>query len=380
MHVGIDISSIIYGRGVSRYTSNLVRSLQNQPYLELSLYGASFRQKPQLVAAAQALISKKPGSALRTHVKIQQIPPTAQDWLWNTFQVNQVQNSLPGIEVFHSWDWLQPPDKNLPLVSTIHDLAILKYPQTAHPQVLKLHQKSWKKLKTQHAHIIAVSRATKKDIVELLEYPPALVHVVHEALPTEVVSVSEQLSEEKYDYLKNKLQLSQPFILFVGTREPRKNLLKLIQAWQPLAADFQLIIAGESGWDETTNLKSRNLRFLGRVSDQELSVLYSEAEVFAYPCLYEGFGLPILEAFHYGTPVVTSNRSSMIEVAGNAAELVDPDSVESIRHGIQSVLNESLTEQQKRLQRMIIRLQMFDWDQVAKQTIAVYQSAIEDAS
>ena len=114
------------------------------------------------------------------------------------------------------------------------------------------------------------------------------------------------------------------------------------------------------------------------MSDKVLAVLYSEASLFAYPCLYEGFGLPILEAFYYGTPVVTANVSSMVEVAGNAAELVDPLSVDSIRKGMEVILSETLAEQQKRVQKMVIRLQMFDWQRVAKETMAVYQTAIRE--
>lgn len=216
--------------------------------------------------------------------------------------------------------------------------------------------------------------------MELLKYPASLVHVVHEALPYEVVRTAESVSEDEYEKMKRRLQLDKPYILFVGTREPRKNLLRLIEAWEPLAEKVQLIIAGEKGWDDTEQkdkvLSHPNLRFLGRVSDEELTVLYGEAELFAYPSLYEGFGLPILEAFYHGTPVLTSNVSSMPEVAGNAAELVDPLSVKSIRKGIEKILEESREEQQRRLQKMIIRRQLFSWSKVAEDTIRVYQQAI----
>jgi glycosyltransferase involved in cell wall biosynthesis len=146
-----------------------------------------------------------------------------------------------------------------------------------------------------------------------------------------------------------------------------------------LDSEVELIIAGEEGWDETTKLSKsgKQPRFLGRVSDKELAVLYSEAELFIFPSLYEGFGLPILEAFYHGVPVVTSNVSALPEVAGNAAELVDPMSVDSIRKGIETVLNEDREAQQKRMQRMIIRLQLFSWRKAADETIRVYRKAAE---
>lgn len=377
MKVGIDVTSLLYSRGVSRYTANLVQALTQLSGVDLSLYGSTLRQQAQLKKLAQNV-------APRARTVIQPYPPTLQNFLWNWLKVNPISQSLPGIDVFHSWDWLQPPDKNIPIVSTIHDLAILRYPETAHPRILNMHQQAWRQLKATQAEIIAVSRSTKKDIVELLEIDPRRVHVIYEALPVEIRTVSEQLTEETYQQLQQSLALPEHYLLFVGTREPRKNLKRLIEAWLPMADQVHLVIAGQRGWDETTSpalkkaLTHPHLHFLGYVSDQALAVLYGEAEVFVYPCVYEGFGLPILEAFYHGTPVVTANVSAMVEVAGNAAELVDPLSVESIRQGIVSVLNEEVEAQRKRLQRMVIRLQMFDWSRIAKETKAVYQTAIEE--
>ncbi len=369
MKVGIDITSIIYERGVSRYTANLVAALAKRKDINLTLFGYSFRQHQELTKYAA-----------NTHLKyqIQKYPPSIIGRLWK-LGLNPIKKQLPQIEIFHSWDWLQPPDKNLPLVSTIHDLAILKYPETAHAKILAMHQRSWEILKNKQAHIIAVSRSTKKDIVELLQIPTQMIHVVYEALPQETVVATESLTEEKYELIKQQLRLNRPYLFFVGTREPRKNLRRLIEAWQPISHQYDLIIAGETGWDHTENMpavSSPNLRLLGKVSDQQLAVLYEEAECFVFPSLYEGFGLPILEAFYHGTPVVSANVSGMVEVAGNAAELVDPLQPESIRQGIEKILNESKAEQQRRLQKMILRLHLFDWHKVADETIQVYQQAI----
>jgi glycosyltransferase involved in cell wall biosynthesis len=379
MQVGIDITSVIYNRGVSRYTSNLVRALLEQKKVQLALYGSSLRQADTLEKTIKAWKKEFPFVKFESHV--QKNPPSLQEHLWNTFHLNPIKKIFPRLDVFHSWDWLQPPDKNLPLVSTVHDLAILKFPETAHPKILRLHQQAWKVLKERNAQIIAVSHATKKDLVELLEFAPENIHVIHEALPQETVTVSEKMTEEECEAIKAKLKLERPYIFFVGTREPRKNLMKLIEAWEPLSEKVDLLIAGESGWDETESqnplLQNPHLRFLGKVSDAHLSVLYGEAEVFVYPSIYEGFGLPILEAFYHGTPVVTSNISSMPEVAGNAAELVNPNSVKSIREGIEKVLNEKKEAQQKRLQQMILRLQLFSWAKVADKTVEVYQRAAE---
>ncbi|PIR59494.1 MAG: hypothetical protein COU68_05320 [Candidatus Pacebacteria bacterium CG10_big_fil_rev_8_21_14_0_10_45_6] len=376
IRVGIDITSVLYGRGVSRYTTNLTRHLLANKRVKMSLYGSSLRQKTELEKIAKEL---KDATEQKAHTVIRNYPPSLYNFLWYKLGYPKIRSAMPEISLFHSWDWLQPPDRDLPLISTIHDLSMLKYPETAHPQIMSMHQKSWEVLKKRNAHIIAVSRATKHDIISYLDIPAERIHVVHEALPDEAMLVNTHLTEARYEQLKVELQLTKPYILFVGTREPRKNLARLIAAWQSLnIPDLELLIAGSVGWDKTDDLaKTPGLRFLNRVSDEALSVLYGEANVFAFPSLYEGFGLPILEAFHHGTPVVTSNCSSMPEVAGNAAELVNPLSEQSIAAGLSKVLNESLADQRKRLQKMIIRSQMFSWNRVADQTIDAYEQTIQ---
>jgi glycosyltransferase involved in cell wall biosynthesis len=373
MNIGLDITALIYQRGVSRYTANLARAIISYTNHQLFLYGSSFRSKWLLTKSAQELISNNTSH----DYKIQILPPSFNQILWKV-GLNPIGKHFPDLDVFHSWDWMQPPDKNLPLVSTIHDLSILKYPDTAHPKIVKAHKRCWQQLKDRKAHIIAVSQATKKDVVKLLGFPNWRVHVVPEALPTEIVDIGNQLEEIEVDLVIDKFQLHKPFILFVGVQEPRKNLERLIKAWQPFSKQVELLVVGDQGWGDNKYAKIPHLRFLGRVTDKELCVLYTEAEIFAYPSLYEGFGLPILEAFHHGTPVITSDLSAMIEVAGNAAEFVDPKNTASIGKAIEKILNEDEAEQKKRLQRMVIRKQMFDWQKVAGQTIKVYQKAIED--
>lgn len=370
--VCFDITSLLYGRGVSRYTSNIIQALSTQADLDLWVYGSTGRSFSQLEKLAKDLpISKN-------QVILDRIPVKFLPYIWQLGLLSPTRK-IPKPCLLHSWDWHQPPlEKKVGLVSTIHDLAILKFPQTALPDVLKHHRASWKKLKQHQAQIIAVSQTTRRDVIELLDFPPERVHVVYEALPIESKAVMNELSESQYDVIKTKLKLDRPFILFVSTREPRKNLERLIKAWQPLAKDFDLIIAGANHQSlSESSADQPHLRLLGRVSDQKLAVLYGEAGLMAYPSLYEGFGLPILEAFFHGTPVVTSNNSGMKEVAGNAAELVDPESIASIRQGLEKVLNENRDDQQLRLKKMIIRGQMFSWDLAARQTYEIYQRAYQ---
>jgi glycosyltransferase involved in cell wall biosynthesis len=378
LNLCIDISAITYQRGVSRYTSNLVHHLAQLPNIKLNLYGYSFRKRAFLETKAFDIVNQSLFPS-QHNIKIQPISPNIQSILWS-FGLNKIKNKFNQIDVLHSWDWIQPPDINIPLVSTIHDLAILKYPQTAHPKVLKKHQNSWKILKKRQAEIICPSYSVKNDIISLLNINPDKIHVIHEALPIEIEHTDQKINTKKIKKIKQKLKLPNKYILFVGTREPRKNLTNLIKAWKPLAADYSLVIAGDQGWghdnfdlDEQTQKK---IVFTGRVTDQELTTLYSETTLFAYPSLDEGFGLPILEAFYHGTPVLTSNRGAMKEVAGNAAILIDPESVKSINTGIRELLNEDMNQQKLRLKKMIIRKQLFNWRKAANMTLKVYQTAI----
>ena len=371
MHLGIDITSLLYGRGVSRYTRNLLIALNQLPKLQFSLYGTTFRRRRELLNQIQQLHLKN-----EAHL-VQAYPISLVSKLWQ-FGLNPIRERLPRIDVFHAWDWHLPPDTAIPMVTTIHDLAMLRFPQIAHPSILRAHQVAWNRIKSSQTQVIAVSQTTRKDIIELLGIEPQRVRVIYEALPQETVVVGELLTEEKTEIILKKFSLSRPYFLFVGTQEPRKNLNRLIQAWQAFAKDFDLVIVGESGWnqDQVPHTQIKPI-FLGSVKDLELAALYDQARMFLYPSLYEGFGLPILEAFYHGTPVVTSSNSGMAEVAGNAAELIDPLEADSIANGIKNILNEDQTAEKIRDQRMILRLQLFRWEDVARQTLAMYQQTVQ---
>lgn len=375
INVGIDISALPYNRGVSRYTSNLVLSLQEIGETAVSVLGYSLRNRQVL----NDFVKKN-----HLHGQLFSYPPSAVDLLWK-MNLFKVKNSLPNIDVFHSWDYLQPPDTNLPIVSTIHDLYLLKDQNSAHSDILGKHQKSWSILKKRQAKIITPSQAVKKDVVELLEFDERQVSVIYEAVPREITKVSNALSDEKVDLIKKQLDLNEPFALFVGTREPRKNLERVINAWQKSANDIRLFVVGQKGWDKTSSssflnrftklVDQKRLIFLEKVNNQELVTLYSSAEFLLFPSLEEGFGLPILEAYYHGCRVLTSNNSGMKEVAGNAAVLVNPTDQDSIEQGIKLLLSENQEEKDNRFKKMILRLHLFSWTKAAQETARVYQKA-----
>lgn len=380
MKVGLDLSPIIYHRGVSRYTSNLFAALATIEDLELFTYASAGRGQTVLISDLKKLARTLPAAKQGQfwgNLCLQKIPPKLNYWLWHYLKTNHIKKCLPQIEIFHSWDYLQPPDTNLPLVSTIHDLAILKNPKIAHPEILRHHQQAWQILKQRNAHIIAVSQATKKDVIELLGFPKDHVHLVYEALPQEQMVPPEKLTADYIQSVKNKFNLSKPFFLFVGTREPRKNLPRLIEAWQPFKEETELVLVGSSGWDEP-NVNEKNLKILPATDSQELAALYKAALALTFPSLDEGFGLPILEAFYYQTPVMTSTKIATSEVAGEAAFLIDPLNIEEMSATLKKILNLSAADKKIWQAKMKKQLAKFSWTKAAQETYQVYQQAYQD--
>lgn len=366
MKIGIDISQLAFpGSGSAVYTENLVKNLLKSQENEYVLFFSSLRQP-----APRDLKSKN-----------FKFPPLLLEQLWNRFHVLPIEKLIGKIDVFHTSDWLEPP-AHCPKVTTIHDLIIYKYPETfqrrgGHDIVANLKRKlAW--VKKESTLIISVSESTKQDIIEILKIPAERIRVIHEACNTEFTEKSIDFTER----IKKKYGIKGDYLLAVGTIEPRKNLKRVIEAFKIVQSAKRkaqsLVIAGKFGWGEdiksSKNQDSVNqIKLLGYVPDKDLPALYSGAQVFVYPSLYEGFGLPILEAMASGCPVVTSNVSSMPEIAGEGAVLVDPEKVEDIARGIQ----EALENREELIEKGKARAQEFSWEKTARETLKVYQEACD---
>jgi glycosyltransferase involved in cell wall biosynthesis len=228
--------------------------------------------------------------------------------------------------------------------------------------------------------LIAISESTRQDVIRLLSVASSKIVSTQLAAssnycllpPFEVESVV-----KRYNLIQGK------YIYFVGALEPRKNIPLLIEAYAKLGKQFSdvpLIIAGKKGWMyheifkrvAALNLQDR-VRFLGYVPEQDLIALYNGARVFVYPSYYEGFGFPVLEAMQCGTPVITTNVSSMPEVAGDAALLVPPNDVEALSIALQRVLTDDVLAKNLS-QRGLARAVNFSWQRCAKETLQVYES------
>jgi glycosyltransferase involved in cell wall biosynthesis len=291
---------------------------------------------------------------------------------------------LEHIEVFHGLD-----QSGIPLffkagkyVVTIHDVIPLVLPWAFPPRHRWVLAAALARIRKQAERVIVPSIAAAEDVVHFLRVERERISVIPMGCDARFRPVGEPARAVT---LQRRYKLPKRYILFVGTLEPRKNVKTLLQAFAQVVAetprdDVALVIAGGQGWGgedylatvEALKLQDR-VRFIGFVEDDYLPDLYRGALLFVYPSLYEGFGLPVVEAMACGTPVITSNRASLPEVAGDAALLVDPARPEALAAAMTSIMNDAGLHQALRA-KGLARAHAFTWNAVAEQTIALYRT------
>ncbi|MEX2054990.1 MAG: glycosyltransferase family 1 protein [Candidatus Andersenbacteria bacterium] len=371
MNIVFDVSDLSTNRadGTTRYTYELARRL---PKLDPSInwtYAAPFDGANRIAEVTAGQPSVKTS-----------LTPWPRFWTQLRFPFD-LARAKP--------DVLLMPIQQLPLlrpretktVAVVHDLAFHYFPQ-------QFTYKNWALLHLFTAHavreadeIIAVSHSTAKDIAHYYGRTNN-VHVIHHGVDhTQFRLPSAEEKVATWQTLRQEYSQLQPeYLLFVGQIQPRKNLVRLIEAFERLGNDFpnQLVIAGGHGWlqedikkrIQASPIKNRIIE-LGRVPDELLRALYWNAAAFVLPSLYEGFGMPILEAMASGCPVVTSNVSSLPEIAGEAAVLINPQNPTSIAAGIKAALDNQLNLRVEG----IGQARKFSWDQTAQQTLAILKAA-----
>lgn len=370
MKIGIDVTQIQYqGSGVATYTLELVKHLIKQfPEHEFVFYGASLRQLGLLRQLLEAFDVKK---------ILLPAPNSLQDFVFNRWGGLPIEVFVGQVDIFHASDWTMPKAQHAQLVTTIHDLTVLKYPQYQHPKIIATHTARLKRVQQLHPAIIADSQATKNDLIKMLQTDPNSIKVIHLAASpdfNQFANLDRHSRAEKIQRTKAKYNLSN-YLLYVGTSEPRKNLARTIESFKQLKAnyhDLELVLVGKYGWGEKLN--APGVRKLGFVEQTDLPAIYAGAQTFVYPSIYEGFGLPVLEAMTVGTPVVTSKRGSLAEVAGPGAIVVNPTDVTEITQGIVASINYRAKWRELGLKQA----KKFSWSKTATQTMGLYEELLKN--
>ncbi|MFZ0544294.1 MAG: glycosyltransferase family 1 protein [Candidatus Promineifilaceae bacterium] len=369
--VGVDATPLLGERsGVGNYTARLLAAqLEREPEREYLLY------------SNRPLENLEPG--LERAKEIQGYLPQSR-WLW-------LQVVLPRIirktrpDICHFTNALAPLWLNTPYVLSIYDATLFLYSRY-HPRSRLLAIRLMLPLAARRASaVITISESARKDLLRILKIPSEKIHVVYGAAPKHFARVTNTAEQAR---IRQKYSLPDEYLLYVGTLEPRKNLSRLVRAFHRLKKQgkpHKLVLVGPWGWSmngfrqqiEQLGLTD-SVQMLGYIPDEDLPGVYSLATVFAFPSLYEGFGLPPLEAMACGTPVLSSKNSSLAEICGDAAYLVDPLDEESLVEGLQCVLEDkALREKLGECGQQ--RASEFSWERAARETSAVYDLVLKNS-
>jgi glycosyltransferase involved in cell wall biosynthesis len=305
--------------------------------------------------------------------------------IWNRLHIPLPIEAFVGkVSLYHATDFVLPPSlPNTRTLLTVHDLSFVRVPETASP-ALKAYLDIVVPRSVRRAdHLLADSQATKDDLIALYNTPADKITVLLSGVDPRFERVND-LSQQIAVRTKYNID-HRPYIFAVGTVQPRKNYIRLMQALAALRAqgkDISLVIAGGRGWLEDPIYQAiqdldlqNHVNFIGFADDSDLPTLYSAALCLAFPSLYEGFGLPILEAMKCGTPVVTANVSSLPEVAGTATLLVDPYDVEALTHALQRII-EDHSLRQHLVTSGYAHAKSFTWERAARQLLSIYNQLL----
>jgi glycosyltransferase involved in cell wall biosynthesis len=289
------------------------------------------------------------------------------------------------VDLFHAPHYVLPPLTPCKSVVTIHDCIHLRFPQYLPSRLGYVYARSSLWVATHRAtRVLTVSETSKRDILRYFRVPESKIDVIYNAIDERLGGAP---SVEDVEQVRERYQLNDPFVLYAGNIKPHKNLERLIEAFNTLRRGglehAKLLIIGDEVSKYATLRRAvhrhklhKHVRFLGFVPDKTLASLYRLASVFVFPSLYEGFGLPPLEAMAAGTPVITSNVSSLPEVVGTAAILIDPYEPDEIAHAMRRVLTDEALREDLRA-RGLARVKEFSWDRSVRRVREIYGEVLE---
>lgn len=379
--IGIDYTAAAWqGAGIGRYTRELVRAVLEQGGAhEYVLFFAAggLERSGAYVEELRRLCRAHPNVSARP------IPlsPRRLTQLWQRLRAPLPVELFTGrLDLLHAPDFVLPPTRAKTLL-TIHDLSFLVRPETHLPSMVRYLSSAVPRSLRRADAVVADSRATRADLERLLGLAPGRARVVYPGVGPQFRPLDPAVCAP----VRARLGLPERFLLFVSTLSPRKNLVRLVEAYAQAGPDADLVLIGQRGWlyeevfaaIERLGLGAR-VRIPGFVHDKDLPAVYNLALACVYPSLYEGFGLPALEALACGTPLVTADNSSLPEVAGDAALLVDAADTAAIAAAIRRVAGDA--ELRARLSAAgPAQAQRFRWEQAARQILDCYRATLEGA-
>ena len=299
--------------------------------------------------------------------------------LWQKMNWPKIENFVGLIDIFHSFNWNLPPVKNAKLVATVFDMTPILFPKYHLEKTIQLDKVRLNRIKRYADLVITISENSKKDFLKFA--PNRKVEVIYPGVSDNFLK---KINKKKTEQILKKYNLQSGYVLSVGTLEPRKNIERIIQAFTELASQGQalrgckLVIVGRRGWladniyklPEKLGIKNK-VKFLGRVEDEDLPYLYNQASCLIYPSLYEGFGIPVLEAQASGCPVITSDTSSLPEVGGDAVLYIDPNSSGNLISALERIKNQEFRI--KLIKKGLEQAKKFSWEKSAKKLNSLYQ-------
>jgi glycosyltransferase involved in cell wall biosynthesis len=332
LRVGMDVSSLALTRaGTARHIESLLEALEHEPEVDLRRY--------ELGGSSRALV-----------------PVRDLGWYLAALPAKAKRDRL---DVLHCPTHRAPARSAVPLVVTFHDLAVLRHPETFNRWTRTYSRLALPRVAKAARRLIAVSEFTKRELIDLLDVPEEKMRVIPNAVGPPFEAQGEAAAGD--------------YVLAVSTLEPRKNLPRLVEAYRRAHLNgLELLVAGAPGWGDV-HVEGDGIRLLGEVQDDELARLYRGARCVAYVSLYEGFGLPVLEAMACGAPVVAGRNDASEELAGSAAVLVDPLDPGAIAAGLAEAIDRADELRALGLERA----RAFDWREVARATVEVYREAAQ---
>ncbi|MBW9223589.1 glycosyltransferase family 4 protein [Methanothermococcus sp. SCGC AD-155-E23] len=350
--------------GVPKYTYNLIRELYK--FLDKDLYLINYKQNQFFKDLNQVIIENPFHNFSLSYIWYSYLPLSSSlekhdlDIIHNPYQV-------PTLFKFKQ-----------KYVITVHDLIQILFPKEVKPLVYLVQKIMLPKTLRMADKIISVSYHTKRDLIKYLKIPEDKIEVIYHGVDEDY----KPLPEKEVEMIKKKYNITTPFILYVGSLKPLKNIPTLIKAYYKLrkqGLEYKLVITGKKRWKYREIFKlinklnlQKDVIFTGYVPREDLPALYNAADLFVSPSLYEGFGLPPLEAMACGTPVITSNTSSLPEVVGDAGIMVDPYDVDGLAKAMYEVLtNDGLREELRK--RGLERAKLFNWKKCAEEHLRVYE-------